>query len=197
MRIFKDITERDSRVATTALVILLLVAGLGSLIAGSELMPDTREIVSNGEQESLAGPEAAAKGWPSSTPRQKPLSTPSQISIGKRFGVWQYHAYGAQPENENDNEFFMRVEQAGWPWPVLERKDMAWEWSDPTMSGVESSPAPSVLYGGLLMNSIVLGGGAWLVFAVLGLCAITRRCKREKTPERATAANRTEEGVAS
>jgi hypothetical protein len=57
----------------------------------------------------------------------------------------------------------MQAQHLGWPLPVIELKQMWWNWNDPTLNGPEPDPAPTLMPAGLLINPLLLGGGVWLV----------------------------------
>ena len=57
----------------------------------------------------------------------------------------------------------MEVQLLGWPIPVIEEKQMWWDWDDPKLKGPEPDPALSLKMAGLLVNPLIVGGGAWLI----------------------------------
>ena len=162
-------------IACSALVLFLLLAGIGALIVGWKLLPKQSSSVVGASMQ-ITGAAAAARGWPSSTPHEKPWPSPTSLNVTRAIGVRHFNVFGANPTSISGNGYQMTVYQAGWPLPVLERKQMWWDWDDPAMKGPVSDPAPSILYGRLGFSTLILGGGLWLlVFVPLGLWVIGRR----------------------
>lgn len=108
--------------------------------------------------------------WPSSTPHDQPWPAPEHWTEGGVFGCRVFDV-GAAPSAPGRNGFSMHVQRLGWPCPVIEQKQMWWDWNDPLLSGPEPDPAPSLMPRGLILNPLLLGGGAWAVFVLPWLAA--------------------------
>src|SRR5688572_25679293 len=59
-----------------------------------------------------------ARNWPSSTPNPELWPAPNRWQERKLFG-WRY--FDVRTESDS---FVMNVQQVGWPWPVIEQKQM-------------------------------------------------------------------------
>lgn len=104
--------------------------------------------------------------WPAATPHADPWPSPDHWTEGGVFGCRYYDV------RSNEQNFAMVVQHLGWPLPVIEVKQMWWDWNDPALAGPESDAAPSLMIGGLLLNPLILGGGAWLIFIMPWIAAI-------------------------
>ncbi len=119
--------------------------------------------------------------WPVSTPHVKPWPAPESWSEGRVFGCRVFDVRTKQTE-VGRNAFAMEAQLLGWPLPVIEDKQMWWDWDDPALKGPESDPAPTLRLQGLLLNPLILGGGVWAVIVLPWLIAIvaTRRWRYQK-----------------
>jgi hypothetical protein len=115
----------------------------------------------------------APKEWPSSTPHAAPWPPPDEWEEGGAFGFRTFNVFGGLDLSKtNPSRFQMEVHLFGWPLPVIEKKQMWWDWNDPTLAGPESDPAPFLRFGGLLLNPLLLGGAAWMIFVFPWLAAV-------------------------
>jgi hypothetical protein len=172
------IKEGEARLAVVALVVLLLVAASVSLVVGFKLMPHDQARAS-GDRLVLDGPAAAAKGWPSSTPHDSPWPPPDDWDRFRGGGVWVYSINALDPARTSGSSYSMGLVRAGWPLPVLERKSVWWDWSNPALKFPDPDLPVQILYGRLAFNTVVLGGGLWLVlFGPLLLFVVGRRVLR-------------------
>jgi len=119
--------------------------------------------------------------WPAATPHSKPWPPPENWSQGSAFGCSVFDVRTNSKET-GKNGFSMVVQQTGWPLPVIEQKQMWWDWNDPTLSGPKNDPAPTLMLRGLVLNPIILGGGAWVVLVLPWILAIaaTRRWRHRR-----------------
>jgi hypothetical protein len=116
--------------------------------------------------------------WPSRTPHAKPWLPPEYWYEFGAFGCRLIDARSLRP-NPNVNGYSMQVQWVGWPLPVIEIKQMWWNWDDPALQGPEPDPRPSLMLGGLLLNPLLLGGGAWLALILPWLIfTVIRRTSR-------------------
>ena len=117
-------------------------------------------------------------GWPSRTPHALPWPRPDYQEVRGNFGCRIYnvraHEGGSleeraheKPEHVGDDNFTMQVQHLGWPLPVVEQKQMWWNWNDPKLMGPESDPALFILWRGSIFNPLLVGGGAWLIIMML------------------------------
>jgi hypothetical protein len=113
----------------------------------------------------LRGAEAAEKPWPSSTPHPDPWPELEYWVYSRSFGYRHFDARASGPDPEA-NGFTMDVVHLGWPLPVIEHKQMWWDWDNPSLAGPEPDPAPSLLARGLIGNPLLIGT---LVFVPLVL----------------------------
>src|SRR5688572_15256120 len=103
--------------------------------------------------------------YPSRTPHPKPWPAPDTWEEHEAFGYRLIRA-NSDTANSNRDRFSMELQWAGWPLPVIEIKQMWWNWNDPALKGPENDPRPSLMLGGLLLNPLILGGSAWLALAL-------------------------------
>ena len=117
--------------------------------------------------------------WPARTPHDQPWPQPDDWQEGRVFGcrVFEVRTTASSPET---NGFSMELQLLGWPLPVIEVKQMWWDWNDPKLSGREPDPAPTLRLRGLLLNPLILGGGLWLLLVMPWLAAViaTRSWRR-------------------
>jgi hypothetical protein len=114
----------------------------------------------------LQGP-AAAKPWPAATPHAKAWPAPDSWSESAAFGYRHYDVRASAPA-PGVNGYSMDLQLYGWPLPVLEQKQMWWNWGDPALSNPatglpEPDPAIRLLPIGLVVNPLVIGIGAFAV----------------------------------
>jgi hypothetical protein len=175
MILLRLIKEGEVRMAVLALVVLLLVAATVSLVVGFNLMPHDQGQIS-GNRLTLDGPAAAARGWPSSTPHDTPWPAPNSWDRTRVRGIWDIDAVAPDPNSASGEDYSMWVVLAGWPLPVLDRKSIWWDSSNPALKGPDNSPPVQILYGKLALDAIILGGSLWLiVFGPLTLFVVGRR----------------------
>ena len=153
------VTRRHIEHWLRALLILVLVAAAVNVpFAVARLRSRTGKRPSN--RLILQGP-AAARPWPAATPHWQPWPTPNQFEEYRAFGIREYqvHAPGA---TAGQNGFQMEVQMTGWPLPVLEQKQMWWNWNDPKLKGPEPDPALLLRPDGLVFNPVILGTAAFV-----------------------------------
>lgn len=109
------------------------------------------------------GHEEMARPWPASTPHAEPWPAPSSWDEWRSFGYRECNVMYRAEDGRGRNGFQMQVQFLGWPLPVLEKKQMWWDWNDPALKGPESDPRMSVRLEGLILNPLILGGGAFLI----------------------------------
>lgn len=114
--------------------------------------------------------EAAARGWVARTPHADPWPEPETWQMHGRFGQREYDIRWQNPD-PNTNGYSLRLQRLGWPLPVIEIKQMWWDWNDPALQGPESDPAPRLMARGVVGNPLIVGVPLWLVFVVLPLGA--------------------------
>ena len=104
----------------------------------------------------------APKSWPAATPHHVPWPAPDAWHEGGLFGcrLIQADAWISEPSG-GQIDFQMEVEHLGWPYPVIEVKQMWWDWNNPKLAGPETDPAPSLKLQGLILNPLIVGGAAW------------------------------------
>lgn len=126
--------------------------------------------------------EETPKQWPASTPHAEPWPAPNNWSEQRAFGYREYNVFGVRPEPQRGrNGFQMTVQSLGWPLPVLEKKQMWWDWNDPALKGPESDPRTSVRIEGLILNPLILGGGAFVILRGRWLLVtLLRRARRRR-----------------
>ena len=109
--------------------------------------------------------------WPSSTPHDEPWPPPVQWDEGGAFGCRVYDA-GTDRTDADRNGFSMEVQHLGWPFPVIEQKEMWWDWDDPKLKGPEPDPALSLKVMGLVLNPLIIGGGPCIVLVLPWFAAV-------------------------
>ena len=120
--------------------------------------------------------------WPSKTPHDKPWPAPTYWVDGHVFGCRTYDVRSFDPESDGSAKFHMDVQHLGWPLPVIELKQMWWDWDDPELDGVEPDPAPTLELRGLLLNPLIIGGGIWAILVLPWIIAVIamRRSRRHR-----------------
>lgn len=102
--------------------------------------------------------------WPSSTPHQTAWPAPDYWRESKAFGCQAFDVRSvSSSKRKGQNHFSMRVQQAGWPYQVVEEKYLFWDFNDPALQGPETAPAASIQTKGFLLNSALLGTLAWVL----------------------------------
>lgn len=174
------IREREFCVAICVLTVLILIAALVSLIVGVELSPSGRyQMPRTGSYTDLRGTQAGSKPWPSRTPHKEAWPAPHSWERAHLRGMWHFDVRGRRAADPENSDFIMDLWQTGWPLPVIERKHMWWDWDNPALEGPAPDPAAEILYFGLFLNTLILGGGLWLlVFGPLAGWVIGRRFAR-------------------
>jgi hypothetical protein len=118
----------------------------------------------------------ARRHWPSSTPHPELWPAPHYWHESTLFG-WRY--FNVRSESDS---FIMQVQQLGWPWPVIEQKQMWWKDNIWQLRDVQSDPTPSLKLEGLILNPIVVGIAVWIVVLLPWLLAnaIHRKIRRRR-----------------
>ena len=79
--------------------------------------------------------------WPSATPHQTPWPAPNYWWEGRVFGCRRFDVRAVDYAHLDRNSFTMDVQQIGWPFPVIEQKQMWWDFDDPkTVFQVKLTP---------------------------------------------------------
>lgn len=123
----------------------------------------------------LTGSEVA-RPWPADTPHATPWPLPNLWLEYRAFG---YRYIDARVANAGRSDFSMTVVLVGWPFPVLEDKQMWWDWNNPAFKGPESDPAIRLRFEGLFLNPLIVGGGVYLVLVapILTFLAVRSRIR--------------------
>jgi hypothetical protein len=170
------ITGRElRRLGVTWLLLVLLAAAVNVPLAVSRWHPP--RALWPAPQVNLGG-RAMNRAWPASTPHAGPWPAPGTWQKYSAFGVRHYDVRASSHE-QGRNGFAMRLDQYGWPLPVIEDKEMWWDWNDPALSGPRPDPAPRLLLTGLLVNPLLSGSLAFAVFVLpIALAILIRRAWR-------------------
>jgi len=155
------------RWAAALLVVFLLAGTLASLIFAIERFPGPRNRLSGAV---IQVPTDSASVWPAATPHDVTWPTPEEWGVAREFGVWEHNV--ASGSHDTGGRFQMHVLRSGWPVPALQQKQMWWDWNNPALDGPDSDPAKEILYFGLAVNTLVVGGGAWLIVIALPLALL-------------------------
>ena len=122
--------------------------------------------------------EDMPKRWPAATPHARQWPNPSSWDEWRGFGKRLLDVGWRNPDSQK-NRFSMRVRWSGWPLPVLEQKQMWWDWSDLALAGPTSDPAMRLMPAGLILNPIIIGGGLYVLLISTFLAfVIGRRYER-------------------
>ncbi len=106
--------------------------------------------------------EAAALGWPAATPHKTEWPRPQQRQETESFGYRHIQIWSVGSPHHQ-----MEYQLIGWPLPVYEQVQMWWPWNDPAWQTTEQSdPALRLYWPGVILNPIIVGGGAWLILVV-------------------------------
>lgn len=121
------------------------------------------------------GVTPSRRDWVISTPHDQPWPAPTSWEKRGRFGLRVYDIRWSNPEPET-NGFSLSLQHLGWPLPVLEIKQMWWDWNNPALQGPESDPRPHLIPLGLVANPVIVGVPLWLAMVVvpIGLVVIRR-----------------------
>ena len=118
--------------------------------------------------------------WPSATPHDEPWPAPTSWNEWRAFGTRRVDASWRSPV-ENRNGFSMNTFIYGWPLPVLEHKQMWWDWSNPALKGPDHTIPTHIRFVGLILNPIIIGGGGYLLLIAPPLAfMIGRRLERRR-----------------
>lgn len=162
------VNSKEMSKTIISLIIIVLTIAIGSIpYALIKYRGFTGPLPTN--QEQIQGIEAAEQGWPSTTPHTTQWPSPQRITKWSKFGSNEYQAYWNHQTYTGVNGFSMNVQKLGWPLPVLEVKQMNWDWTNPALKGPEPDPRPQLVPLGLTLNPLILGLPIWLVFFVLPL----------------------------
>lgn len=159
------------------LLVLMLLITAAMNVPWALTFMQSRTSVVRVPRASVQGAEAN-RAWPSTPPHDEGWPTPDYWSEGRIFGCRVYDVRAGH------GPFHMAVQHLGWPLPVIEQKQMWWDWNDASLTGPEPDPAPSLLLRGLVLNPVILGGGAWFVLvlpwagAIIGTRLFRRRQNR-------------------
>lgn len=114
-------------------------------------------------QVTLPTPTAQAR-WPLPTPHTDPWPAPSSYVEYAAFGYRKVDARGMDPSGQTG--LAMEAEFMGWPFPVIAVQQMWWDWNKVAWSGPVPNPAPFLVWSGVLLNPLIVGGGLWLLTVV-------------------------------
>jgi hypothetical protein len=179
MRILKLIKPSEVRLLLVSLVVLvLLAAAMNVPFAITKMRSRSTPVGMKWEQHE--GADAAARGWPVSTPHRRVWDAPESWSRWSGFGYEEFHVSSPTPA-PGVNGFSMQVQRLGWPLAVVEIRQMWWDWNDPALDGPEPDPRPQLVPTGLVLNPLMMGGGLWLVLCVLPMAVrVARRVVRRR-----------------
>jgi hypothetical protein len=182
MGIHRSIRRSERRFLMVWFVIVLLVVSAVQVpfavtkIRSRMSPPPTRAVF-------LMGTAAAEHGWPAGLPAGHVWPAPESVTIRRAFGHASFEAKTASP-TPGVNGFSMQVQRLGWPLPVIEIKQMWWDWNDPALGdpangGPEPDPRPGLLPLGLVLNPLLVGLPLWLLFFGLPMAwVVVRRVRR-------------------
>jgi hypothetical protein len=171
------IPRRPCVIAGLLLALFILIAAAVNVPCALSFM---RSRTTKGQLPMAILQDAKVRQWPAETPHKDPWPAPDFWWEGGVFGCRVYDVR-ARPTEDGAGAFSMSVQHLGWPLPVIEEKQMWWDWNDPSLNGPESDPAPSLLLPGLVLNPLILGGAAWIVFVLPWLALlIGRRWSRHR-----------------
>jgi hypothetical protein len=74
----------------------------------------------------------------------------------------------------------------GWPLPVLEQKQMWWDWDDPALKGPEPDPRLQLLPLGLIVNPLIVGSSLFVLLAGAWVLLVGMRRMRWRAEARCT-----------
>jgi hypothetical protein len=172
------ISRREARLLLVALAALVII---GAVINVPLAVSRFRGLTFNTPRGlTLRQPEIGDRPWPAPTPHATAWPAPTQWDEWRGFGERHYNVF----HHSDEARFQMQAELYGFPLPVVENKMMWWDWNDPALKGPESSPPMRLLWRGLILNPILLGGGAFVILlgpvalAIVGWRLVTRLRRR-------------------
>jgi hypothetical protein len=157
------IPMRTKKVATWLLIALIAIAAIINVPWALTRMRSRIDVVKV-PASVLENPTSRLQ-WPSSTAHAEPWPAPQYWMEARLFG-WRYVQVQTARQSNDEDPFSMQVQQMGWPLPVIEQKQMWWNWNDAGLTGPQPDPAPSLMLAGLVLNPLVLGFGAWCVLVL-------------------------------
>jgi hypothetical protein len=122
----------------------------------------------------VRGAAAGPLGWPSSVPHDQGWPDPTYHITRRAFGYREYEV-NTPSTTDGENGYSMAVQHLGWPLPVLEMKQMWWNWNDPALKGPEPDPRPSLMALGLVANPLLVGVPVWGAVVVLPVAVLVFR----------------------
>lgn len=124
--------------------------------------------------ENLFGTDAAERGWVVRTPHDGRWPEPTQWTFRRRFGSREYSIHSESPVPDV-NGYQLSLQHLGWPLPVIEIRQMWWDWSDPALQGPEPDPRPHLMPLGIVANPVLVGVPVWIVLVVVPLATMVLR----------------------
>lgn len=179
MRHTRLVRPSELRLLWTSLVFtLLILATVNVAFAVTRIRSRTSPpppVVDDG-----LGVTPGARGWIIRTPHKDPWPDPTGWTKRGRFGLREY-AINWQNPIPNTNGFQLSLQHMGWPLPVLEIKQMWWDWNDPALQGPEPDPRPHLVPLGLVANPVLVGLPLWTVLIALPIGLVfVRRVRRAR-----------------
>lgn len=185
MKVNPLVRPSERRVLVLSMVLILLALAVVNVpFAVTKIrwrMGNQPEVASR-----VDGAAAASLGWPSSVPHERAWPDPFYRATHRAFGYRDYDVR-AESTTPGGNPFGMMVQHLGWPLPVIEIKQMWWDWSnpvlgDPSQGGPEPDPRPMLMPLGLVANPLLIGVPLWLVLVVVPMAWVladrVRRTRR-------------------
>lgn len=169
----------EVRFSLVGLMIVVLIAAAANVpIAVSKIR--SRTTPQGTRVVDCRGVEAARRGWVVRTPHEQDWSPPDRWMKWARLGFREYNVSASSTE-EGRNGYSLELQHLGWPLPVLERRQMWWDWNNPALEGPEPDPRPRVLPLGFVLNPLFVGLPFWLlVFGLPFVFVIARRAWRAR-----------------
>ncbi|MDF1809342.1 MAG: hypothetical protein P1U42_06570 [Phycisphaerales bacterium] len=179
MKIIKRLKPDEIRwLARSVIVLVLLAATINVPFALTKMRSHTGAHATN--RVMFEDEEAAARGWASNPPHDVEWPDPNHWMKETKFAFREYYI-SAPKIREDGNNFLMMTQHLGWPLPVIEEREMWWDWDNPAFVGPESNPAPKLLPIGLVFNPLFVGLPIWLLACVLPVCIrLVVRANRDK-----------------
>src|SRR5690606_18706434 len=115
----------------------------------------------------LSGTDAAARGWPASTPHTNPWPKPTDWTIYQPSWIERrIHAY-ARPETTDGQSFSMEVTVLRPPLPILQNVCRWWpntpEWSLEDNRCQQGQTGDRPVWWGTILNPIAVATPLWLL----------------------------------